>query len=63
MVLFRLLEEIVPYSLIREIKRDNYCFDSVEHGLGGVIELWECHKQGRNQVLSDRHLYLTIHIC
>ena len=41
--------EVEFAHFVGEIKRDNYCLDSAEHGLHGIIEIWECHKQGRNQ--------------
>ncbi|XP_028396096.1 uncharacterized protein LOC114520088 [Dendronephthya gigantea] len=36
-------------DFIGEIRRNNNCFDSAEHGFDGAIEVFECHKQGRNQ--------------
>ena len=42
-------KEVEFANFVGEIKRDNYCLDSAEHDLHGTIEIWECHKQGRNQ--------------
>ena len=54
-------------SLPSEIKQNNnYCLDSAEHGLDETVEVFECHKQGRNQVcVSHRRseLYCRLKSC